>query len=134
MASSNARVLERDIQQDIRAALGLEPDLVLWRNSTGKFETFDERSGRGRTIKTGLVVGACDLIGILAVPFEAEFGPDHLVGRFFALEIKTPVGRLSTEQRQFIELVRRMGGFAAIARSVDEAKQALARARRGECE
>lgn len=118
-----APVLERTIQQDIRIALGLEDDLTLWRNSAGVFDTFDEQTSRGRKVRTGLVVGASDLLGIL-----------DPAGRWFALEVKTDRGRVSVEQQQFIELVRRRGGFAAVVRSVEEAKQALARARRGESE
>ena len=47
------------------------------------------------------------------------------------LEVKTAVGRASTEQRQWLELVRRHGGFAAVVRSVEEAHAAIARARTG---
>lgn len=118
-----SKPLERDIQQDIRIALGLEDDLTLWRNSAGVFDTYDERNAHGRKVRAGLVVGASDLLGIL--------DPN---GRWFALEIKTDRGRVTTEQQQFLDLIRRRGGFAAVVRSVDEAKQALQRARRGERE
>jgi len=46
------------------------------------------------------------------------------------MPVPTPVDFLA----QALELVRRMGGFAAVVRSVDEAKAALARARNGESE
>lgn len=115
-----ASVPEREIQHAIREGLGLEPDLVLWRNSAGVFEQFDERTGKATKIRAGLVVGASDLLGILSP-----------AGRWFALEVKTDAGSPSKEQVWFIDLIRRMGGFACIVRSVDEAKQALARARQG---
>lgn len=63
-----------------------------------------------------------------------------LLGRFIALEVKRPAapgrsrGRTSDDQDQWLALVRRMGGFAAVVSSVDEARAALARARRGESE
>lgn len=105
---------EARLQYAIRKRLGREPGLVLWRNSTGVAQTED------RTIRYGLAVGSADLIGILAP-----------AGRFVALEIKTPTGRVSEEQRLFLALVQRQGGFGAVVRSVDEAVAAIARARAG---
>ena len=72
-------------------------------------------------MRYGLAVGSADLIGCLG-------------GRFIALEVKAAAGRTSPEQRQWLDLVRRNGGFAAVVRSVDEARAAIARARRGERE
>ena len=106
---------EADIQQEIRLALGLEPGLVLWRNNVGMAHNEGSRPvqyGVGGT-------GGSDLIGLLN-------------GRFIALEIKRPGGRVSAEQWGFIECVRGNGGFAAIVHSVDEAKAAIARARAGD--
>jgi hypothetical protein len=109
---------ETHLQQAIRLALGREPDLVLWRNSGGV--ATHEQSGT--TQRFGLCRGAADLVGV---------GPR---GKFFALEVKTTRGRLSTEQSMFLDLVRGRGGFAAVVRSVEDARAALDRARRGECE
>ena len=103
---------EGQIQDAIRLALTDEPGLVVWRNNTGVAEH------RGARVRYGLAVGSADLVGCLD-------------GRFVALEVKTPVGRASTEQRQWLELVRRHGGFAAVVRSVEEAHAAIARARTG---
>lgn len=107
---------ETVLQQEIRLALGRERDLTLWRNSTGAARTQD-----GRMQKFGLARGSSDLIGILAPS-----------GRMVALEVKTPAGRATDEQTMFLELVRAKGGFGAIVRSVDEARSALERARKGE--
>lgn len=103
---------ESQLQQEIRIALGREPDLVLWRNSVGVAEV------DGRKQRFGLCRGSADLIGI---------GPG---GVFFALEVKTQRGRIAPEQQLFVDLVNRRGGFAAIVRSVDDARQALVAARR----
>ena len=46
-------------------------------------------------------------------------------GRFAAIEVKAPRGRLTDEQAAFIELVRRSGGVAGVARSVEEARAIL---------
>lgn len=120
---------ESQIQQAIRIALGDEPDLVLWRNTTGQTEEWNPSDGSARTMRYGLAVGSADLVGILRVQPH-----DRRVGMFFALEVKTATGRVRPEQTTWLELVRRMGGFAAVVRSVDEAKAALERARNGESE
>ena len=63
-----------------------------------------------RMIKFGLAVGSSDLIGLTAS------------GQFFAIEVKTPKGRATKEQLNFITQIRSQGGLAGIARSVDEAR------------
>jgi hypothetical protein len=61
-----------------------------------------------------------DLVGLV--------GPQ---GRFLALEMKTPTGRVTDHEARFLERVRHHGGFACVVRSVNEARAALARARHG---
>lgn len=106
---------EHAIQTAIRLELGTYPDLVLWRNHTGVTQ------GEERIRRYGLCVGSADLIGVLAP-----------TGRLIALEVKSATGQTTPEQDLFLALVRRMGGFAAVVRSVSDAAQAIARARRGE--
>jgi hypothetical protein len=107
---------EGEIKAAIRKEIGNEPDLRLWNLSQGTVET------DGRTRKYGLIKGASDLIGILKP-----------TGRLIALEVKRPiVGKVSAEQKMFIEIVRAFGGFACVVRSPEEARAALMRARAGE--
>lgn len=113
---------ESKIQAEIRLALGAEHDLTLWRNNTG-VGTFWVASGKTQRVQYGLCVGSADLVGLLAPS-----------GRFVALEIKTEAGRLTKEQRAFLAHVRQMGGFAAVVRSVEEARAAVQRAREGASE
>ncbi len=74
----------------------------------------------GHVARFGLGRGSSDLICVL---------PEN--GRIMALEVKTPRGRLSPEQRLFLELIRKFGGFAAVVRTAEEAEAAAARAREG---
>lgn len=97
-----------------RLELGREPDFTIWLNT--KVEIVGDRP----RAKPGLGKGTADLLGILAP-----------LGRIIALEGKTGGGVLSPEQRLFFDLVRKRGGFAAVFHSVDEARAALERARRG---
>jgi hypothetical protein len=47
------------------------------------------------------------------------------VAVFVAIETKSPRGRLTPEQRAFIETAKRMGALAGVARSVEEATTIL---------
>lgn len=46
-------------------------------------------------------------------------------GRFIAIEIKTAGGRVTPEQDRFLEAVRRHGGVAFVARSIDDVIEGL---------
>lgn len=46
-------------------------------------------------------------------------------GRFLAVEVKTREGRLSPEQAEFLECIRRFGGIAIVARSVGDVENNL---------
>jgi len=130
---------EIDVQQAIRLALGLEPGLVLFRNNVGAMT----HPGSTRPVHYGVGgKGGSDLIGLLTIEVSTVCDPDaaahvclghtNKLARFVALEVKKHGGRVSADQWAFIELVRAHGGFAAIVFSVEEAKDAIARARRGE--
>lgn len=105
---------------ETRLALGLESDFTLWLNAKVTYVDGQPRA------KPGLGKGSTDLIGILNSPLDR--------GRFVALEAKTGDAKPTKEQIMFMELVRKRGGFAAIFHSVEEAKQALQRAREGKSE
>lgn len=108
------RQSEATIQHDIRLALGNEDDLVLFRVQPGGIS-----DAFGRPIRTA-PNGIADLCGVLAPS-----------GRWFCLEVKTARGRQSKAQKQFEALIRSMGGFYAVVRSVSDACSALDAARAG---
>ena len=78
-----------------------------WNNATGCV-----RIATDRWIHFGKK-GSSDIIGVL---------PD---GKFLAIETKSIKGRLSPEQKAFIEKVRGLGGVAILARSLRELDEAL---------
>jgi hypothetical protein len=104
---------EGRLLRKILKALRQEPDVLVWRNTTGVTEH------DGRRVTYGLALGSSDLIGLL--------GPQ---GRFVALEVKTPEGRVSEHQARFLARVREHGGIAAVVRSVDDARATIGRARK----
>ena len=109
---------EKPIQSDILLA-GSTATSRLWRNVVGAFELKD-----GRVIRTGLAVGSSDLIGLTAV----TVGPEH-VGRtlavFTAIEVKHKA-RTTAEQAAFVHMIQSLGGFAGIARSVEDYRKIIA--------
>lgn len=113
-------IKETPIQRSIRLALGAVDGCAFWRNNVGQASFGTAR------VRYGLCVGSADLIGVVVT--------DYGVGRFCALETKSENGRLSTEQKMFLQLVRELGGFAAVVRSVDDAIEAVERCKRGDYE
>jgi VRR-NUC domain len=123
-----AEVTERDIQNDIQRELS--------RNETRLFRINCGQSYQGRIveqtpdrlilspwypIKLG-ATGISDLIG-----WTQEYGrpgsyaDDVYTAVFCAIEVKDR-GRATPEQLAFIDTVRRAGGRAGVARSVEEAR------------
>lgn len=93
-------------------------EVRLFRNNVGALE-----DKTGRVVRYGLCKGSSDLIGYRTV----EITPDMVGQRlavFVALEVKDK-GRLTAEQAQFLEVVRRAGGIAAEVRSVEDAERSL---------
>ena len=93
----------------VREALVRTERLILWPNPTG----YDGRARRDY----GLGKGGADIVGIIAG-----------IGRFFAVECKTGGADLEPDQVCWHRAVKKIGGFACVARSVDDALAALERA------
>lgn len=73
-----------------------------------------------RPLHAGLFVGSSDLIGWTRR--QTENGP---VGVFTAIEVKVKNRKMTLEQSNFIEAVKRDGGIAKCAHSVQEAIDAI---------
>lgn len=81
--------------------------LFAWNNPTGAV-----RIGPGRFMHFGKK-GSADILGCLSG------------GRFLAVEVKAPGGRLSPEQRQFLDDVKTLGGLAVMVRDWRDLDAAL---------
>ena len=108
--------LETTLQQEIRLALGTNPDVRAFRNQCGALP--DPRTGR--LVTFGLAKGSADLIGWRTVVVTPEMVGTRLAV-FLSIEVKTATGRLRPEQQQWIHAVTHAGGLAGIARSVPDA-------------
>ena len=94
---------EGDLQRRIMLALS-ERGCRVFRNNTGRLQ-----DATGRWVRFGLCVGSSDIIG---------WTKD---GRFLAVEVKAPHGKMTTAQHYFLAAVRAAGGVAIEARSVEDA-------------
>ena len=109
---------ETELQQRIRLALGLRSDLRLFRNQVGQLP--DPRTGR--PVQFGLARGSADLIGWRTITITPDMVGQRLAV-FTSLEVKTPTGRLTPAQHNWLGAVRSAGGVAGVARSVSDALQ-----------
>jgi hypothetical protein len=100
---------EAGLMREIMIALSADGHAV-FRANVGLFFTKD-----GRPARTGLPVGFSDLFG---------FRRDD--ARAFFLEVKTPTGRPTLDQRRFLLAMQNRGAITGIVRSVDEARSLLA--------
>jgi len=111
---------EHKTQNAIR--LALSPGSTLFRANVGRGWVGQLVSNQGgmvmlsnaRPFTTGLPVGFSDLFGWVTVDG---------VARFLALEIKSKTGRVTPEQENFLAAVKRAGGLAGVARSIDDARK-----------
>lgn len=113
--------VETKIQQQIRLGLGTRSDLRLFRNQVGQLP--DPRTGR--PVQFGLAKGSADLVGWKTVTVT----PDMLgqqIAVFTSIEVKTPNGRLSGPQRNWLHTVQTAGGIAGVARSPEDAALIIA--------
>jgi hypothetical protein len=109
------KVTEGDVRRDIEIALNRQGLVRVFLNA--------QYSGpaRGGYTRAGLGTGTADLVGYVLG-----------LGRFFALEVKKPQrSKTSDEQTAWIDQTNREGGYAAIARTPEEACAHAHRASKG---
>ena len=110
---------ESNIMRRILLALGGRKDVRLFRNNVG-VAVFPD----GSRVAYGLAPGSSDIIGWKCVEVTRDMVGQH-VAVFTAIEVKGPKGRVSDQQKQFIEAVRKFGGIAGVANSPEEALELL---------
>jgi len=106
---------ESRIQREILIDIGGRPTCRMFRNPAG----FDKE----KKIYYGLARrGSSDLIGLKSRMVQQE-DVGKIVAQFVAIEVKSAKGAVRPEQKDFIAMVRKLGGRAGIARSVKEARR-----------
>lgn len=77
-----------------------------------------------KRFNAGLYKGSSDLVGWRPLTITEEMVGQQ-VAQFVSIEAKEGAGRLSEQQRRWLETVERQGGFAIVARSVEDVRRAL---------
>jgi len=103
---------EAQIQKTILAYLRVHPS-VAWvaRFNSGAF--IESYGGHERYIQANSLKGCPDIMGMLKG------------GRYFGIEVKGPKGRVTQDQDNFILRVLEGGGYAGVARSIDDVEKIL---------
>ena len=89
-------------------------NIRLWRNESGLFY-----APNGARVKAGLCKGSSDLIGLRSVLITREM-VGTFVGQFMAVEVKTPEGRLTDEQKKYLDTINALGGYGRVFESVEQ--------------
>lgn len=100
------QIPEKAIETQILNFLKLN-QVFCWKNqSIGVYDT--GRKQFRKSNNPNHIKGTSDVLGILAD------------GRFLAIEVKSKKGRLTEEQKEFINRINERGGLAFVARSVED--------------
>lgn len=117
--------LEKTIQSGIQEFLELQEELghlVYQKNNTGAVRI--ERPGAKSSFMRFGKKGSPDFLVWKPIPHEGLLCPCFLLETFF-IEVKTDVGVLSDDQREFQRKIERLGGCYYVVRSLDEVKKIL---------
>lgn len=125
---------ETDLVRRIMLALGKFPGVRVFRNNTASgWAGQSKQQGPNRLVfnafplQAGLCKGSSDIIGFHSVTVTPEM-VGKTVAIFAAVEVKTPTGRATPEQENFIAQINAFGGIAFVARSEEEAEELFKKA------
>jgi hypothetical protein len=124
---------EHRLQQQILAAIGSEPGVLVWRQNVGKAPSAWQVLPRAlavwlRSSMGELAVGPLYISSGRLVSYGTVGQADILCvcrGRLLAIEVKTATGRQSLAQLAWRRALEAAGGVYVVARSVDDAVAAL---------
>ena len=78
---------------------------------------------QGRLVKFGLCKGSSDLIGFRSITITPDM-VGQKIAVFSAIEVKDK-GKATVDQRNFINIINNAGGYAGVAKNVNDAKKIL---------
>ena len=108
---------EAYVQNKIRLAVG-SGSVRLFRNNTGALLDM-----QGRLVKFGLCKGSSDLIGFRSITITPDM-VGQKIAVFSAIEVKDK-GKATVDQKNFINIINNAGGYAGVAKNVNDAKKIL---------
>lgn len=110
------------ISEDIKRAIGSQPDLLLLRNTVGMHHMPDEARNQVRNVRHGLGNGSPDFVCILR--------DSRGIGVWFCLEVKAPGKDPTPDQEKCKRIWSMFGAMIYTVRSAEEAVEALNEARK----
>lgn len=110
LIAMSKNIKEKDIENAILDYLTVCPGQFWRNNSVGVYDAAKKTFRRPSRYHRN---GVSDILGILPC------------GTFVAIEVKTPKGRLSENQKQFLKDIQEYNGIAFVARSVDDVRERL---------
>ena len=125
---------EKSIQNAILRAYATRPDMRLARANTGAGVPYSVVKDALGLLRCGDVQGAARVLSsarpvTFGTPGQADLGGIIAgAGRRLEVEVKSPTGRQSPEQKQYQGIIERFGGVYILARSVADVSEGLRRA------
>lgn len=102
------KTTERQIQNEILRTFATRNDMRIWRANVGAAKY------KGRLVMFG-VPGQADLTGILPGGIRLE------------IEVKSPEGRQTKEQKAYQSIIERFGGCYILARSIGDVERIISK-------
>lgn len=116
----------RQAQNPALLAVGARPDVLIWRQQSGVFRSYDDPS---RIVRVG-VPGMADAGAIVAVTITPEM-VGKTIGVAVQPEFKTAKGTQREKQANWQAAVEQRGGVYALVRSDADMIQLVERVQRG---
>jgi hypothetical protein len=105
----------RTVQNPALLAVGARPDVMIWRQQSGVFRSYDNPQSVVRVGQPGMA----DSLAVVAVTITPEM-VGRTVGVAVAAEYKTDTGRQSEAQRNWQRAFQQRGGIYRVVRSAAE--------------
>lgn len=105
----------RTVQNPALLAVGARPDVLIWRQQSGVFRSYDNPQN---VVRVGQV-GMADSLAVVAVQITPEM-VGKTIGVAVAAEYKTDTGRQSDAQRNWQRAFEQRGGIYRVIRSASE--------------
>lgn len=117
---------EKVIQNNAMLAVGLDPDVMIWRQQVGTFRSYNDPA---RIVKVG-VSGMSDTLAIVKVKITPDMVGKE-IGVAVAPEFKTPTGGQRKNQKDWETCFRNRGGIYRLIRSPEQLVQLIKDVKRG---
>lgn len=116
----------REAQNPALLAVGARPDVLVWRQQSGVFRSYNDPQ---RVVRIG-VPGIADSLAVVAVTITPDM-VGKTIGVAVAPEFKTTTGKQRPEQAAWEQAFRKRGGIYRLIRSAADMLQLVQDVQRG---